>query len=146
MSNSIKFNLNGQNVEAIEGETIWEVSKRLGQIIPHLCYRDKPGYRVDANCRACVVEIEGERTLAPSCRRLPTEGMKVSSNNERSVKAQNLVLELLLSDQPVKAKAHDPKSLFWNWIDKAAIENSRFPVREKLEPDNSKFKYRFISV
>ena len=47
------------------GETIIEVADRLGVEIPRLCY--KPGMRPDGNCRACMVEIKGERVLAPSC-------------------------------------------------------------------------------
>ena len=61
MTNPIKFTLDGREVEAAEGETIWQVAKREGTRIPHLCYLDKPGYRADGNCRACMVEIEGER-------------------------------------------------------------------------------------
>ena len=63
----IKFYLDGLKVEANSSETIWQVSKRLGKEIPHLCYSDNPGYRADGNCRACMVEIEGERVLAASC-------------------------------------------------------------------------------
>ena len=45
------------------GETIWDVAKREGTKIPHLCHVDLPGYRVDGNCRACMVEVKGERVL-----------------------------------------------------------------------------------
>ena len=62
-----KFYLNEKLVEANANETIWQVANRLGTEIPHLCYSDKPGYRADGNCRACMVEIEGERVLAASC-------------------------------------------------------------------------------
>ena len=55
----ITFELDGKSVEAAEGETIWQVAKRAGTTIPHLCYHDAPGYRADGNCRACVVEVEG---------------------------------------------------------------------------------------
>ena len=53
------------------------MAKRCGTDIPHLCYSPEPGYRADGNCRACMVEIEGERVLAASCLRKPTDGMKV---------------------------------------------------------------------
>ena len=68
------FTLDGGEVEAREGETIWQVAKRHGIDIPHLCYSPEPGYRADGNCRACMVEIEGERVLAASCIRTPTPG------------------------------------------------------------------------
>jgi formate dehydrogenase major subunit len=68
----IKFTLDGKEVEAQPGETIWQVAKRrYGTKLPHLCYTTKPGYRPDGNCRACMVEIEGERVLAASCIRTP---------------------------------------------------------------------------
>ena len=63
MTASIRFLLDGSEVEARPGETIWQVAKRLGNVIPHLCHRDAPGYRADGNCRACVVEVEGERSV-----------------------------------------------------------------------------------
>ena len=94
MSNPIKFTIDGQQAEAIRGETIWDVSKRIGNTIPHLCHRDKPGYQPDANCRACMVEIEGERVLSPSCRREPTEDMQVTTDSQRAITARKMVLEL----------------------------------------------------
>ena len=95
---TIEFTLNGETVEALPGETIFQAARRSGTEIPHLCYKD--GLRADGNCRACMVEIDGERVLAPSCCRNPTPGMVVHSNNERATKSQKLVLELLLSDMP----------------------------------------------
>jgi formate dehydrogenase major subunit len=94
----ISFSLNGQACDAVPGETILQVAQRSGIDIPHLCY--KQGYRADGNCRACVVEIDGERTLAPSCCRAPSAGMQVHSTSERAVKSQKMVLEMLLSDMP----------------------------------------------
>ena len=64
---TIEFSLNGEIVSASKDETIWQVAKRMDLEIPHLCWKDSPGYRADGNCRACMVEIEGERTLAASC-------------------------------------------------------------------------------
>ena len=84
MSETIRFSLDGQDVEARPGETIWQVAKRLGTTIPHLCHRDAPGYEADGNCRACMVAIDGERTLAASCIRTPTDGMVVKSASERA--------------------------------------------------------------
>ncbi|WP_457333364.1 formate dehydrogenase subunit alpha [Rhizobacter sp. P5_C2] len=97
---SVEFTLDGQSVQAFDGETILQVADRLGVDIPRLCYT--PGYRADGNCRSCVVEIDGERTLAPSCCRAPTAGMKVRATSERAVKSQKMVLEMLLSDMPAK--------------------------------------------
>src|SRR5215831_14231394 len=95
---SIIFRLNGEEVAASPGETIIQAADRLGVPIPRLCY--KPGYRPDGNCRACMVEIKGERVLAPSCCRKPNAGMEVSSTSERAVHSQKMIVELLASDMP----------------------------------------------
>src|SRR6202012_2431645 len=79
----IKFELDGEQVEARVGETIWQGAKRQGREIPHLCYSPAPDYRPDGNCRACMVEIEGERVLAASCKRTPSVGMKVKTARPR---------------------------------------------------------------
>ena len=83
----IQFELDGKQVEAKAGETIWQVAKRHACEIPHLCYSPAPDYRPDGNCRACMVEIEGERVLAASCKRTPSVGMKVKSESARAVAA-----------------------------------------------------------
>ena len=138
MSESVTFILDGAEVEAGADETIWEISKRMGKTLPHLCHRDAPGYRPDANCRACMVEIKGERVLAPSCRRKPTPGMEVTTDNERSKTARKMVIELLMADQPKREDAHDPGSLLWHWAETVGATESRFPSRDtQSEPDRS---------
>ncbi len=132
-----KFYLNEKLVEANADETIWQVANRLGTEIPHLCYSDKPGYRADGNCRACMVEIEGERVLAASCIRKPTDSMKVKTSSEKAKKSRELVFELLLSDQPKKEIAHDNNSDFWKWIDKVEVKESRFPKKTSCQADVS---------
>ena len=131
MTNGIKFFLDGEEVEARPGETIWQVAKRQGTEIPHLCYAPEPGYRPDGNCRACMVEIEGERVLAASCIRKPAPGMKVTSSSERAESSRKLVFELLMADQPNRAVAHDPSSKFWNWADRIEVDTSRFPAIDR---------------
>ena len=127
MSETIRFSLDGHMVEAQAGETIWQVAKRVGTHIPHLCHRDAHGYRPDGNCRACMVEITGERVLAPSCRRHPTPDMNVTTNGARAEKSRALVMELLLADQPPRATSHDPDSDFWHQADHVGLSDSRFP-------------------
>jgi formate dehydrogenase major subunit len=134
---TIGFTLDGQPVEARDGETIWQVAQRLGTEIPHLCFSPEPGYRADGNCRACMVEIDGERTLAASCIRKPTAGMKVQTASARAKSARKLVFELLVADQPDKAHAHDPESKFWHWADKVEVADSRFPALARWQPDPS---------
>ena len=129
---SVTFLLDGKEVEALDGETIWQVAKRHGTEIPHLCYSPEPGYRADGNCRACMVEIEGERVLAASCIRKPTAGMKVKAASERAKTARQMVFELLISDQPDrKVASHDPQSKFWAWADRMGVATSRFGKRAR---------------
>src|SRR6476646_10702676 len=137
MSEPIRFSLDGTEVEAQPGETIWQVAQRHGVEIPHLCWLPKPGYRADGNCRACMVEIEGERVLAASCIRRPTPGMKVQAASERAKASRQLVFELLIGDQPERAVAHDPESRLWQWADTLDIDASRFPRRLPPAPDRS---------
>jgi formate dehydrogenase major subunit len=137
MSDPITFILDGSEVEAEPGETIWQVANRLGVEIPHLCWLPKPGYRADGNCRACMVEIEGERVLAASCIRRPAPGMKVRTASERAKRSRQLVFELLVGDQPERAVAHDPQSRLWNWADRLDVTASRFPRRTPPAPDRS---------
>src|SRR5918911_3156383 len=133
----IKFELDGQQVEANAGETIWQVAKRHQKEIPHLCYSPEPDYRPDGNCRACMVEIEGERVLAASCKRTPSVGMKVKTESARAVAAQKMVMELLVADQPSRETSHDPDSKFWHWAEKIDVTESRFPAAQRWEGDAS---------
>jgi formate dehydrogenase major subunit len=135
--NMIKFTLDGQEVEAPEGETIFRTARRYGIKLPHLCYSPKPGYRPDGNCRVCMVEVEGERVLAASCIRTPTPGMKVNTQTDRAKSARRMVVELLLTDQPPKDVAHDPQSEFWQTADRQKVTASRFPRRSAPVPDRS---------
>jgi len=136
-ADKITFTLNDREVTATPGETIWQVAAREGTEIPHLCYSPEPGYRADGNCRACMVEIEGERVLAASCQRKPADGMVVRSASERAKKAREMVFELLVADQPKRETAPDPDSKFWNWADKVGVAESRFPACEGPKADSS---------
>ncbi len=131
--NLIHFVLNGQAVVAEEGDTLLDVAKQQGIDIPYLCYSDREG--ADGNCRACMVEIEGERVLAPSCCRQPTTGMKVQSNSERALKSQKMVLELLKSD--VSDEPHTLHSTLDYWAKKLELGLPRFETRKQPVADTS---------
>jgi formate dehydrogenase major subunit len=137
MTDQLLFTLDGKVVSARPGETIWQVAKRKGTDIPHLCWLPEPGYRADGNCRACMVEIEGERVLAASCIRKPTPDMVVKTATDRAVKARRMVMELLLADQPPREDSPDRVSPFWHWAEVERIETSRFPAHGILKPDLS---------
>ncbi|MFT5868790.1 MAG: formate dehydrogenase major subunit [Paracoccaceae bacterium] len=131
MTDTISFVLDGIQVEAQPGETIWEVANGRGLIIPHLCHKPAPGYRPDGNCRACMVEIEGERTLAASCIREPAAGMVVTTDSNRAETARKLVIEMLLADQPARDVAHDKSSHLWDMADAQNVSASRFPAMKR---------------
>jgi formate dehydrogenase major subunit len=144
---TVKFTLNGREVHALEGETILQAAKRVGVEIPHLCYKE--GYRADGNCRACVVEVKGERVLAPSCCSKPSEGMEVKSDSERAVQSQKMVVELLLSDMPPPSSSpaggggkgwgspYSPNSELDQWARHLGVVESRFPGRHQPKADLS---------
>ena len=136
--------LDGTAVTAYEGETLWQVAKRAGETIPHLCFKDAEGYRADGNCRACMVEIEGERTLAASCIREAKPGMVVrSQQSERAITSRKGVLELLIADQPDRDLSPDKSSHFWKMVDLLAIDamavKQTLPAQTAVavEPDRS---------
>ena len=137
MTDITNFKIDGKEYKAEKGESIWQVAKKNGIDIPHLCHSDEPGYRADGNCRTCMVEIKGERTLAASCIRKPTEGMEITVNSERAKKSRSMVFELLVADQPKKDSSPDPDSKFWRWSDKLGVTESRFPSKEKITLDQS---------
>ncbi len=131
MTETIKFSLDGKEAEAAPGETIWQVARRQGTEIPHLCYRDAPDYRGDGNCRACMVEIDGEPRLSASCIRMPEPGMAVQSTSQRAQKARRMVFELLITDQKslegdLKTQAHA-----------LGVTESRFPAGPVVDKDST---------
>ena len=130
MAGDITFTLDGKIVSAAPGETIWRVAERHCVAIPHLCYSTAATYRADGNCRVCMVEIEGERTLAPSCLRKPTPDMVVTTDSDRAESARKMVMELLIADQPAQESSHDPRSELWAWAEQMGQLTSRFPVRD----------------
>ncbi len=132
----ITFTLDGREVEAEPEETIWQVAERQGTKIPHLCWHPAPGYRADGNCRACMVEVEGERVLAASCQRKAAAGMKVKTASDRAKKSREMVFELLLADQPERETSHDQASKFWNWVEAMGVTTTRrFPKDERPVAD-----------
>ncbi|MBY0270543.1 MAG: formate dehydrogenase subunit alpha [Burkholderiales bacterium] len=131
----VEFKLNGKDVVAYASETIIQTAKRHGVEIPHLCYKE--GMRPDGNCRACVVEVKGERVLAASCCRKPAPGMEVSTDNARALAAQKMVMELLLSDMP--EQRHTRNSELDQWVTKLKVGKPRFKARHQPQADVSHY-------
>jgi formate dehydrogenase major subunit len=129
----VNFSLNGREVTGRATDSILQIAKQEGIDIPHLCYKE--GLEAVGNCRACMVEINGERVLAPSCCRAPTAGMKVVTDSERAVASQKLVLELLLSDMP--EKEYTRHNEVDQWAEKIGVGKPRFEAREQPRQDLS---------
>ena len=127
---TVTFELDGRTVEARPFETIFETAARAGIDLPHLCHKD--GLEPAGNCRACVVEVDGERTLAPSCCRYPAPGMKVRTDSGRAVAARRMVLELLLSDLPDTARTREDEVA--QWANKLGVGTPRFPATRAVPP------------
>ena len=121
----VTFTLNGKTVVAPEDQTLLEAADHHGIEIPRLCYME--GMRADGNCRTCMVEIKGERVLAPSCCRYPKDGMEVTTNSERAIVSQKMSLELLLADVPEAEYTRESELDFW--AKKMDIGKPRFRAR-----------------
>ena len=129
----VTFTLNGKTVSAPADRTILETAQRHGIEIPRLCYMD--GMRADGNCRTCMVEIKGERVLAPSCCRYPKDGMEVTTNSARAITSQKMSIELLLADVPETVYTRNSELDFW--ARKMGIGKPRFRSRAQPVEDVS---------
>ena len=129
----VSLKINGQTYFGSIDDTILDVAKRNNIEIPHLCFKE--GMRPDGNCRVCMVEIEGDRVLQPSCVRTVTNGMVVNTNSDRVIHSQKLVLELLTSD--VSADVYNKDSELTDWANKLQIQTHRFPTQIQNKHDVS---------
>ncbi|MBX3600817.1 MAG: formate dehydrogenase subunit alpha [Rubrivivax sp.] len=130
---TLRFTLDGREVTARADETLIEVARREGIDVPHLCWT--PTLDPAGNCRACMVEVQGERTLAAACCRKPTAGMVVHTASERARRSQRLVLELLRADLPAEPLKRDDEVA--QWAAKLGVGKPRFAAREAVAPDRS---------
>jgi formate dehydrogenase major subunit len=129
----VRLSLDGRAVEASPGETLLDVALREGIEVPHLCH--KPGLTPAGNCRACVVEVAGERTLAASCCRSVAAGMNVLTDSPRARASQRMVLELLQADLPETALTrHNEVD---QWAAKLGLGKPRFGARPSEAADAS---------
>ncbi|MBN2853578.1 MAG: iron hydrogenase small subunit [Clostridia bacterium] len=101
--NMINIKINNKEVKVPEGTTILNAAKEIGITIPNLCYH--PDQEVKANCRVCVVEVEGFRTLQASCATAVKEGMIIRTNTKKVRQARKVVIELLLANHDLNCIA-----------------------------------------
>jgi iron-only hydrogenase group A len=90
--------VNGRAIEAKPGEMLLAALRRASIRVPTLCSME--GLTPTGACRLCVVDIEGQNNLVPSCAYPVSEGMKVRTHSPRAVNARRTIVELLLSNHP----------------------------------------------
>lgn len=95
---TVHITLNGKVLEVPSNISILEAAKQNGVFLPTLC--NHPDQRVKANCRVCVVEVEGVRNLVASCSTPVAEGMKITTNSPRVRETVRTILELIFADHP----------------------------------------------
>ena len=92
----VTLTIDGRPISVEPGTTVLDAARRLGIRIPTMCH--VPGIEPAGSCFVCAVQIEGRRTLAPSCAMPVAEGMVVATNSPDVRNARKIALELLLSD------------------------------------------------
>ena len=95
--------INDMHIQVPEGTTILEASRQVNLKIPTLCHLDLKEFGIknqNASCRVCVVEVEGRRSLVPSCAEVCTDGMVIRTDTIRAISARRMAVELLLSNHP----------------------------------------------
>lgn len=94
----MKIEINNKTVEIDEGQTILSAIKKLGMTVPTLCHIE--GLLPSGACRMCVVEVEGERNLVPSCSAMARDGMKIKTHSPKVLNTRKTLLKLLLANHP----------------------------------------------
>lgn len=126
MTKEIQLTIDGNTIQVPEGTTILKAAESIGLKIPTICYHDY--CTANALCRICVVEIEGARTLIPSCVATVSPDMKVKTKSERVIKSRKTILEMLLSSIDL---SESPEIL--DMIDEYQADPARFPDAKKRE-------------
>lgn len=125
---TITATVDGEAVSLPEGATILDACNKVGVEIPTLCFG--PTIKQANACRVCMVEVEGSRTLIPSCSRSLEDGMVIKTGTERAMHSRKLVMELLGSASELDrsdAQIH-------GWMESHAAEPGRFGVSASEKP------------
>lgn len=95
---TIHITINGQKIEAQEGQTLLEVARQNRIDIPTLCYHKD--LSPTGNCRMCVVEVKNNHLLQTACTTKVTNGMEVETNSGKVLASRKLSLQLMLANHP----------------------------------------------
>ena len=93
-----EITVNNRIIDAEPGETILSALSRVGIRVPTLCHM--AGMMPTGACRICIVEVEGEDGLVPSCSYPVREGMRIRTNSQKVINARKTLIQLLLSNHP----------------------------------------------
>lgn len=135
---TVRIEINNTPLEVKKGTTILDAAKKIGIKIPTLCYLE--GLQKQGSCRICVVEVEGAKTLLPSCITEVSEGMKVKTNSPRVRSARKALIELLLNSHPGECNTCDRNQdcELQTLANEYGIREVRFNTEKPLLPlDNS---------
>ncbi len=94
-----KLKINDQEIEVAPGTSILQAAEQLGIEIPRFCYHDK--LSVPANCRMCLVELEGAPKPVASCAMACGDNMVVRTGSDKVKKGRKGVMEMLLINHPL---------------------------------------------
>lgn len=100
VNESIGLTIDGVEVTVPKGATVLQAAEKAGVVVPHYCYHPGIPSR-PAQCRMCLVEIEGQPKLQPSCVMTAMDGMVVHTQSETAREARRSVIEFLLLNHPI---------------------------------------------
>ncbi|NND01933.1 MAG: 4Fe-4S binding protein [Acidimicrobiia bacterium] len=138
---AIQITIDGRPVEVPEGSTILDACRSIGEDQPTLCYLES---LTPVNvCRVCVVDVEGSRTLVPSCSRQVEEGMEVATDSDRVRHSRKMVLEFLASSTDLSTA--DP--IVGEWMDRYEADPSRYgpPSPPSVDRDSRPAGHHHVS-
>lgn len=124
----VTVTVDGTEVSVPAGATLLAAVQETGMDMPTLCFG--PTLTPANVCRVCMVEVEGSRTLVPSCSRVAEEGMVVSTGSDRARHSRRLVMELLGSASELD-RADDALN---RWMSDHAVDPARFGSTEGESP------------
>ena len=136
--NMIEVTINNKKISVPEGITILDAAKSAGIEIPTLCYHTDQS--VKANCRVCIVEVEGMKTLPSACSTAVRNGMAIHTNSAKVLEARRVIIEMILANHDADClKCHRNLSCeLQNIANQAGVRTNRFEnVLEFKEIDDS---------
>lgn len=127
MGDLVNISLNGKAHAVPATSTVLKAAESVGISIPTLCYHDF--CTANALCRICVVQVEGSRTLVPSCVARVSEGMKIHTDTDGVLRARRTILEMLCASVDVSG-APDILQLMREY----GADPERFPKAKRRVP------------